>query len=103
MAWYGVAPTWRILTLPFFVAVAAALALGVGLWLSALSVRYRMMRDPANGARDTVTVHYATRLKNGQIEIYYNQPAALTCVRALLPHQGLTPCWYVRRTQVVVL
>src|SRR5206468_4056871 len=37
-------PTWRVLTLPFFVVVAAALALGVGLWLSALSVRYRDIR-----------------------------------------------------------
>jgi lipopolysaccharide transport system permease protein len=44
MAWYGVAPSWRVLTLPFFVALAAALALGVGLWLAALSVRYRDIR-----------------------------------------------------------
>jgi lipopolysaccharide transport system permease protein len=44
MAYYGVSPTWRVLTLPLFVAVAATLALGVGLWLTALSVRYRDIR-----------------------------------------------------------
>ncbi len=44
MLWYGIAPTWRIVTLPFFITVAAALALGVGLWLAALSVRYRDIR-----------------------------------------------------------
>lgn len=44
MTWYGITPSWRVLTLPFFIAVAAALALGVGLWLAALSVRYRDIR-----------------------------------------------------------
>jgi lipopolysaccharide transport system permease protein len=44
MLWYGLLPTWRVLTLPFFVAVACALALGIGLWFAALSVRYRDIR-----------------------------------------------------------
>lgn len=38
---YGVAPTWRILTLPLFIGLAALTATGVSLWLSALNVRYR--------------------------------------------------------------
>ncbi len=41
MIFYGVAPTWRILTLPLFVALAGVSASGVSLWLSALNVRYR--------------------------------------------------------------
>ena len=44
MVWYGVRPTWAILTLPFFVILAMAAALGVGLWLSALNVQYRDVR-----------------------------------------------------------
>lgn len=38
---YGIAPTWRIAALPFFILLAAVTATGVSLWLSALNVRYR--------------------------------------------------------------
>lgn len=41
MMLYGVHPTWRILTLPLFIGLAALTATGVSLWLSALNVRYR--------------------------------------------------------------
>lgn len=38
---YGVMPTWRLLTLPLFIGLAALTATGVSLWLTALNVRYR--------------------------------------------------------------
>jgi lipopolysaccharide transport system permease protein len=41
MAWYGIAPTWGILALPFFLALTLTTALGVNLWLSPLNVKYR--------------------------------------------------------------
>jgi lipopolysaccharide transport system permease protein len=41
---YAVAPSWAILTLPLFVALAFLTALAVGLWLSALNVEYRDVR-----------------------------------------------------------
>ena len=41
MGWYGVRPGWAVLLLPLFLALAGAAALGVGLWLTALHVRYR--------------------------------------------------------------
>jgi lipopolysaccharide transport system permease protein len=44
MVWYGVRPTWAVLTLPFFVIFTMVTALGVGLWLSALNVQYRDVR-----------------------------------------------------------
>jgi lipopolysaccharide transport system permease protein len=44
MVWYGVRPTWAVLTLPFFVIFTMVSALGVGLWLSALNVQYRDVR-----------------------------------------------------------
>lgn len=44
MAWYGVAPGWRALTLPAFVLLVFALSLGVGVWLAALNVEYRDFR-----------------------------------------------------------
>lgn len=44
MGWYGFTPSVRILTLPLFVLVAFAAALGSGLWVAALNVRYRDFR-----------------------------------------------------------
>jgi lipopolysaccharide transport system permease protein len=44
MAWYGVAPGWGVVTLPFFMLLALGAALAVGLWLSALNVQYRDFR-----------------------------------------------------------
>jgi lipopolysaccharide transport system permease protein len=44
MGWYGIRPTWAIAALPGFILLAMASALGVGLWLSALNVRYRDVR-----------------------------------------------------------
>jgi lipopolysaccharide transport system permease protein len=41
---FRVAPTWRILALPLFAGGAVAIALGVGLWLAALTVRFRDFR-----------------------------------------------------------
>ncbi len=44
MAWYNFVPSWRILTLPLFIAIAIALTLGAGLWFSALNVQFRDFR-----------------------------------------------------------
>lgn len=41
MAWFGILPTWRILSLPLFAALAATITLAAGLWISALYVKYR--------------------------------------------------------------
>ncbi|MBD2364695.1 ABC transporter permease [Anabaena minutissima FACHB-250] len=44
MAWYNFVPSWRIVTLPFFIAVAFAASMGAGLWLASLNVQYRDFR-----------------------------------------------------------
>jgi lipopolysaccharide transport system permease protein len=44
MAWYNFVPSWRILTLPLFILIAFAVALGAGLWLASLNVQYRDFR-----------------------------------------------------------
>lgn len=44
MIWYNFVPSWRILTLPMFIAIAFAAAMGGGLWLAALNVKYRDFR-----------------------------------------------------------
>lgn len=44
MAWYGIVPSLNILTLPIFIIIAFTAALGGGLWLSALTVKFRDFR-----------------------------------------------------------
>lgn len=44
MAWYNFAPTWKIILLPFFILIAFIAAMGVGLWLASLNVKYRDFR-----------------------------------------------------------
>src|SRR6266550_6211479 len=48
MFYYGIVPTWAIVTLPGFILLAVMTALGVGLWLSALNVKYRDVRYTIN-------------------------------------------------------
>jgi lipopolysaccharide transport system permease protein len=44
MVYYRFMPTWRLATLPLFFLVAAGAALGGGLWISSLNVKYRDFR-----------------------------------------------------------
>jgi lipopolysaccharide transport system permease protein len=41
MAWYGIAPSLRLLTLPLFLLLATVCTLGVAIFFAALNVRYR--------------------------------------------------------------
>ena len=43
-AWYHVCPTWHVVFLPLFILLALVIALGAGLWLTALTVKYRDFR-----------------------------------------------------------
>lgn len=44
MVWYQFVPSWRLITLPLFVVLAVVAALGPGLIITALTVRYRDFR-----------------------------------------------------------
>jgi lipopolysaccharide transport system permease protein len=44
MAWFGVWPHWRVVTLPLFLLLGAATALGAAYWFAALTVKYRDFR-----------------------------------------------------------
>jgi len=46
---------------------------------------------------ETLTFYYSTLLKNGRVQVYYDQPQTEVCVRAVFPHGGRRPCWYARR------
>jgi homopolymeric O-antigen transport system permease protein len=44
MLWYGYLPGWRLLALPAFLGLALLFAISIGLWTSALNVKYRDFR-----------------------------------------------------------
>jgi len=44
MLWYGFVPSARIMTLPLFIILAFGAAMGAGLWIAALNVKYRDFR-----------------------------------------------------------
>ena len=41
MFYYGISPSWQLLMAPLFVVLLSGLALGFGLWTSAVNVKYR--------------------------------------------------------------
>lgn len=44
MVWYRFVPDWHLLALPLFILLELGCALGIGLWLAALTVEYRDVR-----------------------------------------------------------
>ncbi len=44
MLYYSIVPGWGVITLPLFILFALSAALAVGLWLTALNVKYRDVR-----------------------------------------------------------
>ncbi|MFP5228062.1 MAG: hypothetical protein ACLGXA_10560 [Acidobacteriota bacterium] len=69
----------------------------VAVWVSDWAVfRVRAARGTAF---DTVQVeeYLSTALKGNKQEYDYMGRAEVTCARALFPHRGVSPCWWVRR------
>jgi lipopolysaccharide transport system permease protein len=44
IVWYRFMPGWQILLLPAFVVIAFMVSLGIGIWITALNVKYRDFR-----------------------------------------------------------
>lgn len=73
-----------------FYAVIAAVLLYVG---DGLALRLR--REPYGSV--TVSRYYALHKSKQKTNFMFAEPETQTCVRALFPHSGFTPCWYLRR------
>ena len=65
-----------------------------------LFLRLRMAYPSLGAALDVATVYDAATMKNGRVELYYNQPQTEVCVHSIFPHLGHAPCWYVARSPV---
>jgi hypothetical protein len=74
--------------------------LGVLFVADDLSLRYRVAHRKDGDPFEEVTYYIAAMLKNGRVEVFYDQPQTEVCVHALFPHLGYRPCWYVTRHTV---
>jgi len=59
--------------------------------------RYRVAAHRQAFGQVTVTNYDAVQQKSGKTEFLFDPPQAETCVNALFPHDGYTPCWYLQR------
>lgn len=84
---------WRILEKAAMGAMVAAMLLWVGDW-AVFAVR----ASHGNGY-DSVQVeeYLSTALKGNKEEYDYLGTVEMNCARALFPHGGAQPCWWVRR------
>ena len=64
-------------------------------------LRYRARRKPRD-AFGSVQLFYGTQLKNGRVEVFYDQPVTRQCVHSIFPHLGENPCWYEQRSTVTM-
>ncbi len=61
-----------------------------------LFLRFRIARNTGYGAV-TIRQYYAINEKNNRTEYVYGSTFDQPCVNSLFGHQGLQPCWYLRR------
>lgn len=82
------------------IAGIALLAL-VALFVLVYAADYGILRVriARNSGYDTVTVqqYYAINEKNNKTEYVFGSTQDQPCVNSLFGHQGLQPCWYLRR------
>jgi hypothetical protein len=59
----------------------------------------RLRISKSGEAFGTVQVrrYYAIQEKANRVEYIFDKEANQTCVRALFPHLGFPPCWYLSR------
>jgi hypothetical protein len=62
-----------------------------------LIFRYRVETNRQPFGQVTVTRYDAVPQKNGKTQFIFNPPVAQTCIHALFPRAGFTPCWYLQR------
>jgi hypothetical protein len=62
-----------------------------------LVFRYRLAANRQPFGQVTVTRYDAVAQKSGKTQFIFNPPEAQTCVHALFPRAGFTPCWYLQR------
>jgi hypothetical protein len=63
--------------------------------LGLFRLRVAAQRNPYGTV--VVSRSYAVQQKNGKTQFIFDPPTPETCVKALFPHSGMQPCWYLSR------
>jgi hypothetical protein len=81
------------------VAIGVVAAIALVYLGDTLSVWHRMSHRTASDPLMTMTTQPVIEIphKDGEAEIVLGAAVEVTCVRALFPHDGCNPCWYVER------
>jgi hypothetical protein len=80
------------------VGLAALVYAGDFVWFE-----FRIHNARPNDPLETVTFFYATGVKGGKVEVFYDQPQTQICVHSIFPHQGYKPCWRFNRSHVQLI
>jgi hypothetical protein len=65
--------------------------------IDSLVFRFRVSGNRAAYGQVTVNHYDAVPQKSGKTEFIFDPPQAESCVKALFPHAGYAPCWYLQR------
>ena len=88
----------RFLTRLIVVSLSSALSVtALAYAVDYVVFRYRVTANRQPFGQITVTRYDAVPQKNGKTQFIFNPPEAQTCVHALFPRAGFTPCWYLQR------
>jgi hypothetical protein len=51
----------------------------------------------------SVPLMVGTAMKDGRVQIFTGDDQTESCVRALFPHFGFNPCWYVKQNSTQII
>jgi hypothetical protein len=80
------------------VASATLISAGDFVWFE-----IRAHHPKPNDPQETITFFYATGVKGGKVEVFYDQPQTEVCVHSIFPHQGHRPCWRFNRSRIQLI
>jgi hypothetical protein len=88
----------HFLKLVIVVGLSSALALtAVAYAVDYFLFRHRVASNRQPYGQVTISRYDAIMQKSGKTQFIFNPPETQTCVHALFPREGYTPCWYLER------
>ena len=113
MFWYGVVPTWTVLLVPLFIVECMVVSLALGLWLTALNVKYRdigqarAVRGPdldVPDARSSTPAAWSLRsFAPCTASIRWSAWSTVSAGRCWADRRPTGTCWPSRRPSILVL
>jgi hypothetical protein len=76
------------------IALAWLIAVSAAMYVGDWSI-FRLRAHPSENV--SVQHYYAIAQKTGRIDLQYDRAYTQPCARSLFPHDGMQPCWYLKR------